>query len=85
MIVLTLFSLVILGIFLLILFWVLRKEIPGLIFLGFIIGVFISAMLVDISMTSKPTAMDVYQNKTELEYIIRGGEMVDSVVVFKNK
>lgn len=32
-----------------------------------------------------PTALDVYQGKTELEYTIRGGEIVDSVVVFKNK
>lgn len=29
--------------------------------------------------------MDVYQNKTELEYTIRSGEVVDSVVVFKKK
>jgi hypothetical protein len=29
--------------------------------------------------------MDVYQGKTTLEYTIRDGEIVDSVVVFKNK
>lgn len=33
----------------------------------------------------KPNAIDVYQGKTELEYTIRGGEVVDSVVVFKKK
>jgi hypothetical protein len=32
-----------------------------------------------------PQAMDVYQGKTTLEYTIRDGEIVDSVVVFKNK
>ena len=30
-----------------------------------------------------PTAMDVYQGKTTLEYTIRDGEIIDSVVVFK--
>ena len=30
-----------------------------------------------------PTALDVYQNKTTLEYTIRDGEIVDSVVVYK--
>lgn len=30
-----------------------------------------------------PSAMDVYQGKTELEYTIRGNEVVDSVVVYK--
>ena len=32
----------------------------------------------------KPTPMDVYQGKTTLEYTIRNGEVIDSVVVFKN-
>lgn len=35
--------------------------------------------------SSIPSALDVYQNKTTLEYTIRDGEVVDSVVVFKNK
>ena len=30
-----------------------------------------------------PTAMDVYQGKTILEYTIRDGEIIDSVVVWK--
>lgn len=34
---------------------------------------------------NKPQAMDVYQGKTTLEYTIRDMEIVDSVVVFKNK
>ena len=32
-----------------------------------------------------PKAMDVYQGKTTLEYTIRDGVKVDSVVVFKEK
>ena len=32
-----------------------------------------------------PQAMDVYQGKTTLEYTIKDGEIVDSVVVFNNK
>lgn len=32
-----------------------------------------------------PQAMDVYQGKTTLEYTIRDGEKIDSVVVFKNE
>ena len=74
----------ILGVFLTLLCWVLRKDIPTLIFFGITMGLFISVMLVDIGRT-KPTAMDVYRNKTELQYTIRGDEIVDSVVVFKKK
>lgn len=32
----------------------------------------------------KPTAMDVYQGKTTLEYKVVDGVKVDSIVVFKN-
>lgn len=31
----------------------------------------------------QPTAMDVYQGKTTLEYTIRDGVKTDSVVIFK--
>lgn len=34
---------------------------------------------------SIPSALDVYQGKTTLEYTIRDGEIVDSVVVFKKE
>ena len=85
MIIIILGSLAILGIFLVLLCWVLRKEILTLIFLGIVIGLLISTMPVVISMTFKPTAMDVYRDKTELQYTIIGDEIVDSVVVFKNK
>jgi hypothetical protein len=31
------------------------------------------------------SAMDVYEGKTELQYTIKNGEVVDSIVVFKQK
>ena len=40
-------------------------------------------MIIDITDEPKPTPMDVYQGKTTLEYTIRDGEVIDSVVVFK--
>lgn len=83
MIIIILASLAILGIFLVLLCWILRKEILTLIFLGITIGLFISTVLVSISLTPKPTAMDVYQGKTTLEYTIKSGEIIDSVVVYK--
>ena len=59
-------------------------------------GVFIGAiiimlMIIEICLveiiTEKPTpsAIDVYQGKTTLEYTIRDGVKVDSVVVFKKE
>lgn len=32
-----------------------------------------------------PSAMDVYQGKTTLQYTIIDGEKIDSIVVFKNE
>ena len=37
------------------------------------------------SIDNSPTAMDVYQGKTTLEYTYRNGIVVDSVVVFKEE
>ena len=58
---------------------------------------FISALLLIISVVivielavsydnrNTPTAMDVYQNKTTLEYKVVDGVKIDSVVIFKTK
>lgn len=48
-------------------------------------ALFVLEALVIIECTSKPypKAMDVYQGKTTLEYTIRNGVKVDSIVVFK--
>lgn len=57
---------------------------------GFLLGiVLILFCVIEIGIVSdiigepKPTAMDVYQSKTTLEYTIRDGVKIDSVVVFK--
>lgn len=42
-------------------------------------------MIIDITEEPHPKAMDVYQGKTTLEYTIRDGIKVDSIVVWKEK
>ena len=57
-------------------------------FCGFIIAVLFAIEIMCIyGITSKtrPKAMDVYQGKTTIEYTIRDGVKVDSVVVFKKE
>ena len=44
-----------------------------------IIGVILANKVQD----KYPQAIDVYQGKTTLEYTIRNGEIIDSVVIFK--
>lgn len=46
---------------------------------------FLSAFITGCVYENEPQAIEVYQGKTTLEYTIRDGEIVDSVVVFKNK
>ena len=60
----------------------------GLVFIYIaIIFCIISAVIANKVRDKYPQAIDVYQGKTTLEYTIRDGEIVDSVVVvvFKNK
>ena len=59
---------------------------------GILCGFAIFALIVleifcidDIVSKPQPRAMDVYQGKTTIEYTIRDGVKVDSVVVFKEK
>lgn len=53
-------------------------------FAGFFGGIFLSAVVaVCIKAHSPIEPIEVYQGKTELEYTIRGGEIVDSVVVYR--
>ena len=35
--------------------------------------------------STKPTALDVYQDKTTLKYIYQDGSVIDSVVICKDK
>ena len=57
---------------------------------GVILGMMVTILcVIEIGILSKiievpkPTPMDVYQGKTTLEYTIRDGVKIDSVVVFK--
>ena len=58
---------------------------------GVFFGVLLSMLMaVEIALLSsilevpKPTAIDVYQGKTTLEYTIRDSVKIDSIVVFKD-
>lgn len=57
------------------------------VFFGIILSILIAievALLSSVLEDPKPTAMDVYQGKTTLEYTIRDSVKIDSVVVFKD-
>ena len=54
-------------------------------FFMFLSGVGIWSFITLICIKSKPTALDVYQNKTTLEITYRDSIPVDSIVVFKYK
>lgn len=51
----------------------------------FILGMIAGGTLLLGIFSYKPTAMDVYKDKTELKITYKGNVPVDSVVVFKNK
>lgn len=53
-----------------------------LVTLCFVIEIGIVSTIIE---EPKPTPMDVYQGKTTLEYTIRNGEVIDSVVVWKEE
>ena len=46
---------------------------------GVVLGFFVTASTIE----GKPTAIDVYKNKTTLEITYRDGVPIDTVVVFK--
>lgn len=77
-----LISLVVIAIVSLVLLFAAASESSG--FAGFFGGIFLSAVVaVCIKINSPIEPIEVYQGKTELEYTIRGGEVVDSIVVYK--
>lgn len=56
------------------------------VFFGVLVTIFFVieiGIVSDIIEEPKPTSMDVYQGKTTLEYTIKDGEIIDSVVVWK--
>ena len=48
-------------------------------------GILIGIIMVIMIESSHPTAMDVYQGKTTLEYKMVDGVKTDSMVIFKNE
>ena len=55
---------------------------------GFLIGCVVSLVLLVVTLSlseTKPTAIDVYRNKTELKVTSVNGTAVDSLVVFKKE
>ena len=62
------------------------KDFDTGLFMGFIISLFFAmevGLISDI-IDTQPTAMDVYQGKTTLEYTIRDSVKIDSIVIFKD-
>ena len=62
------------------------NDFDGGFFLGMWFTVFCVievGMIIGITEEPKPRVIDVYQGKTTLEYTIRDGVKIDSVVVFK--
>ena len=50
---------------------------------GYLVGGLIGIFAFNYCISDKPTAMDVYQNKTTLKCIMVDGEVVDSCVIWK--
>ena len=61
-------------------FEVLSDSMIMYILLGYFIAI---GMLGTFGLLFTPTAMDVYEGKTELQYTIRNGEIIDSIAVYK--
>lgn len=51
--------------------------------LGLIIGGILGVIVSFYIMSDDPTAMDVYQGKTTLEYVVVDGQVTDSTVTWK--
>ena len=58
-------------------------EKGDLFFLGLIIGGILGIIIHLCIISEDPTAMDVYQGKTTLEYVVVDGQVTDSTVIWK--
>lgn len=52
--------------------------------LGLIVGSILGLIVSFYFISDDPTAMDVYQGKTTLEYVVVDGQVTDSTVIWKN-
>lgn len=63
-----------------------QEDVPGISFSAWLCGGLCTLglyMIVDADKTKTPTAMDVYNGKTTLEYTIVDGVVKDSTVIWK--
>jgi hypothetical protein len=51
--------------------------------LGLIVGSILGLIVSFNFISDEPTAMDVYQGKTTLEYVVVDGQVTDSTVIWK--
>lgn len=58
-------------------------ESASLFFVGFILGGILGIIIHSCIISDSPTAMDVYQGKTTLEYVVVDGHVTDSTVIWK--
>ena len=52
---------------------------------GVFIGIGVGILFTILIQSKTPSALDVYQGKTTLEYKVVDGEIVDSCVIWKSK
>lgn len=55
----------------------------ALFFVGFIFGAILGIIIHFCIIVEDPTAMDVYQGKTTLEYVVVDGQVTDTTVIWK--
>ena len=78
LVIMTFFSL-----FITLFLWVLQKPVACLTTFGITMGLFLSTWVSVACTTNKPTAIEVYQGKTTLEYTVVDGKVIDSCVRYK--
>jgi hypothetical protein len=59
-------------------------KLGAMVFIIIFLAIIEVGIIIDIIKIPQPTAMDVYQGKTTLEYTIRDNVKIDSIVVFKD-
>lgn len=77
-------NIILVGLFLFGLVTMIVSFIKGQDFIcGFGFGIILTCVVVGITYQEEPSAMDVYQGKTIMQYTVEGDMKVDSCVVYK--